>query len=286
VSDGKRERELLLVGTLVVGRDPACEISEDGDSLLSRRHAEFVVGPDGVVVRDLGSRNGTFVNGVRIAEGPVRAGDMVHIGHLRLRYVEDDSPAAAAVASVAASAEDDEVTRIVSAARPAPRPEPPPPPRGVPPPHDDSPTLLTAPAPAASHPTAPRSPSSDEERTLLVPSARHAGIPAAAVPEPPPVATAPAVASASSARTTPGGLSAFVSLQIGAVAAIIFVAVALSFTMGRSELFGEAVGGAALFKWLVPPLAVAFVATFVASRAINRRMARMLTADKEEGPEV
>ena len=41
VSDGRRDRELLLVGRIVVGRDPTCDIG-DGNSLLSRRHAEFV----------------------------------------------------------------------------------------------------------------------------------------------------------------------------------------------------------------------------------------------------
>ena len=41
VNDGKRQRELLLVGTMVVGRDPSCDISE-ADPLLSRRHVEFV----------------------------------------------------------------------------------------------------------------------------------------------------------------------------------------------------------------------------------------------------
>ena len=46
VNDGRSERELLLDGTIVVGRDPSCHIN-DLDPLLSRRHAEFVAGPDG-----------------------------------------------------------------------------------------------------------------------------------------------------------------------------------------------------------------------------------------------
>ena len=36
VSDGRTERELLLVGTIVVGRDPSCQLN-DLDPLLSRR---------------------------------------------------------------------------------------------------------------------------------------------------------------------------------------------------------------------------------------------------------
>ncbi len=64
VRDQRGERERLLVGTMTVGRDTRCDIS-DADPLLSRRHAEFVCRPDSLVVRDLNSRNGISVNGVR-----------------------------------------------------------------------------------------------------------------------------------------------------------------------------------------------------------------------------
>lgn len=86
LSDGVRERELQLAGRIVVGRDPSCEVSHD-DSLLSRRHAEFVADGDVVSVRDLGSRNGVFVNGARIAEHILEPGDVVQIGPLRGRCV-------------------------------------------------------------------------------------------------------------------------------------------------------------------------------------------------------
>ena len=85
--DGKRERELLLVERLVVGRDPACDISVD-DGLLSRRHAEFVAAASAVTVRDLGSRNGIFVNGTRRAEQTLEA-----------RRRRADRPAARAVSA-------------------------------------------------------------------------------------------------------------------------------------------------------------------------------------------
>jgi len=91
VNDGRRERELLLVGKIVVGRDPNCDVSE-ADSLLSRRHAEFSVDGNIVVVRDLGSRNGIYVNGARLAEGRLQSGDLIGIGNLKLRYVEDSTP--------------------------------------------------------------------------------------------------------------------------------------------------------------------------------------------------
>ena len=41
ISGGSRPRELVLVDTLIVGRDPACDITETNDPLLSRRHAAF-----------------------------------------------------------------------------------------------------------------------------------------------------------------------------------------------------------------------------------------------------
>ena len=88
VNDGRRERELLLVGTMVVGRDPTCDIS-DADPLLSRRHVEFVASSKEVTVRDLGSRNGILVNGVKIAQSVLRTGDVVQVGHLQVRLVED-----------------------------------------------------------------------------------------------------------------------------------------------------------------------------------------------------
>lgn len=91
VTDGRRERELLLVTKIVVGRDPTCDLSE-ADPLLSRRHAEFAIAGDDIVVRDLGSRNGIYVNGARIAEGTLQSGDVVRIGRLQMRYIEDSAP--------------------------------------------------------------------------------------------------------------------------------------------------------------------------------------------------
>ena len=93
LNDGRAERELVLKGTIVVGRDPSCHIN-DLDPLLSRRHAEFVAGPDGAIVRDLGSRNGILVNGNKVPHQVLKPGDIVQLGHLELRYIEDASPRA------------------------------------------------------------------------------------------------------------------------------------------------------------------------------------------------
>ena len=79
---------MVLIDMLIVGRDPACDVSHE-DDLLSRRHAAFVATGESVTVRDLGSRNGIFVNGLRTAERPLYPGDVVQIGPLRILYAHD-----------------------------------------------------------------------------------------------------------------------------------------------------------------------------------------------------
>ncbi|KXP14964.1 ABC transporter [Tsukamurella pseudospumae] len=68
-------------GQMTIGRTPDNDIAL-GDMLVSRRHARLLTGPQGLVIEDLGSANGTQVNGRRIA-GPtaLREGDLVTIGN-------------------------------------------------------------------------------------------------------------------------------------------------------------------------------------------------------------
>lgn len=91
VTDDRGTRELLLVGSVSVGRDPACEISVD-DPLLSRRHAEFRVSRDGVVLTDLDSRNGLRVNGVSTQCAVLRDGDEIRVAGLRIRFADAAPP--------------------------------------------------------------------------------------------------------------------------------------------------------------------------------------------------
>ncbi len=67
------------------GRHPNSEIFLD-DITVSRRHAEVVRRPDGFVVRDAGSLNGTYLNRERIDEAPLSNGDEVQIGKYRLVF--------------------------------------------------------------------------------------------------------------------------------------------------------------------------------------------------------
>jgi len=82
--------EPLVVGGPVttVGRDPSCDRVVDFPT-VSGRHARFVRGDGGLTVEDLGSANGTFVNGRRVERtSPVFAGDLIGLGSHRLRLVD------------------------------------------------------------------------------------------------------------------------------------------------------------------------------------------------------
>lgn len=70
-----------VTGPVDVGRDPQCALLLPNDDLVSRRHARVEPHGDHVVVQDLGSRNGTFVNGTMVrTQTPVRPGDRITIG--------------------------------------------------------------------------------------------------------------------------------------------------------------------------------------------------------------
>jgi pSer/pThr/pTyr-binding forkhead associated (FHA) protein len=75
---------LLGEGEVVIGRSPYCSLVLDHET-LSRLHASFRLVEDGVELSDLGSSNGTFVNGVRLA-APALVGpdDEIRLGALRV----------------------------------------------------------------------------------------------------------------------------------------------------------------------------------------------------------
>ena len=76
----------LGVGKVTVGRLPECTISID-DSNISRNHAEVRAGASGFVVTDLGSTNGTMVNGVKITgDQALRDGDIISFGSTHVRF--------------------------------------------------------------------------------------------------------------------------------------------------------------------------------------------------------
>jgi pSer/pThr/pTyr-binding forkhead associated (FHA) protein len=78
---------VCIVGArLTIGRDPKADICIDATS-VSRRHARIsATGPDAFELRDLGSKNGTTVNGARVDSHALRSGDVVCIGPAELEF--------------------------------------------------------------------------------------------------------------------------------------------------------------------------------------------------------
>jgi pSer/pThr/pTyr-binding forkhead associated (FHA) protein len=75
-----------LKGTMVVGRVPGVDIQIEDDS-VSRRHAEVVVQGRDVVLRDLGSANGTNVNGAPLTEElALASGDIIQFGVVEMTF--------------------------------------------------------------------------------------------------------------------------------------------------------------------------------------------------------
>ncbi len=95
ILDGDRAGEVLPVpdGALRIGRKPANDLVL-ADEKTSGVHAEIVMEGDRHVLRDLGSTNGTFLDGKRVTEIVLSVGDVVTIGRLRVRFGDDSEPAA------------------------------------------------------------------------------------------------------------------------------------------------------------------------------------------------
>ncbi|MEO6878697.1 MAG: adenylate/guanylate cyclase domain-containing protein, partial [Gemmatimonadaceae bacterium] len=98
-SDNTHTFELRRGLALVVGRAPTSDIPVI-DPTISRRHAQLEITENGVIVRDLGSSNGTFLNGARVDWAPVAAGDLLTFGkvafHLQEAAVVPPVPGASA----------------------------------------------------------------------------------------------------------------------------------------------------------------------------------------------
>jgi DNA-binding NtrC family response regulator len=75
---------------VLVGNGPGCDV-RIGDPSVSRRHAAFEPTRGRLRISDLGSTNGTFVNGVSILDALIEAGDEVRLGGTSLR-VERGAP--------------------------------------------------------------------------------------------------------------------------------------------------------------------------------------------------
>lgn len=82
----------LPPGKTLIGREPKCDIQIEHPK-VSREHLECIVEGDTLTIRDLGSRNGTFLNDEKVGEARLRQGDHLRLG-TSVHLVFDESPAA------------------------------------------------------------------------------------------------------------------------------------------------------------------------------------------------
>jgi len=72
-------------GTLLIGRDPECHLRLASTD-VSRKHCLLTLGPAGITVKDLGSRNGTFVDDFLISPtGILKPGSVLRVGNMEFK---------------------------------------------------------------------------------------------------------------------------------------------------------------------------------------------------------
>lgn len=76
----------LTDGVFVVGREAGLDLSLEGESTVSRRHAVITVQGGKTSIEDQGSTNGTFVNGQKVSASEIKSGDIVQFGAVRFRF--------------------------------------------------------------------------------------------------------------------------------------------------------------------------------------------------------
>ncbi len=80
----------LTGATTIIGRDKTADIVVK-DSLVSRQHAAIVYTDTGFVVKDLGSTNGTILNGKTVGQSPIANRDKVSIGDTTIQFILEDA---------------------------------------------------------------------------------------------------------------------------------------------------------------------------------------------------
>jgi predicted component of type VI protein secretion system len=141
---GRKPRRVPVNAPIEVGR--GCKGVLIADDAASRRHLTLTPGPEGLFVTDLGSSNGTYVNGAQLTGRPrlIKPGDVVRVGETELSIAARSHEPSPDPETVSAMVVDAPAPRPRAAARPrpapapqvspAPPPPPPPPPVPAPPP--------------------------------------------------------------------------------------------------------------------------------------------------------
>ena len=93
----------LKVDKTTIGRleDNAFQISEQS---VSSHHCEVLLKGSDVIVKDLDSTNGTYINGEKISEKVLKPGQILRLGNVEARLEADGAPASAAAAPTGAMA--------------------------------------------------------------------------------------------------------------------------------------------------------------------------------------
>jgi pSer/pThr/pTyr-binding forkhead associated (FHA) protein/NADPH-dependent 2,4-dienoyl-CoA reductase/sulfur reductase-like enzyme len=159
--EGGGKRYELLSNEIAIGRDPSADVSI-ADPAVSGTHAQITEHGGVLYVRDLGSRNGTFVNRELVSvPHALRDGDVIHVGNTDLTFrsgtVGASQPEPTAPVEPAARAEPPAAPADVPAAAEPPPPGPP-----------DTAPAAPEPPPAPPEPATPRAVSSPKEFRLVV----------------------------------------------------------------------------------------------------------------------
>jgi hypothetical protein len=78
----------LKPGSNSLGRSEENDVALNHDS-ISSSHCEIIVSGDGALLKDLGSTNGTFVEGELVEQAPLRDGQVFQAGHVEMRFLAD-----------------------------------------------------------------------------------------------------------------------------------------------------------------------------------------------------
>lgn len=148
-SDGSSKEFVVPGEGVTIGRDAACRMRIPVPS-VSRKHCELKIDDGEVVIADLGSSNGTFVNGKRVKQTELAPGDLLSVGPVVFVIRIDGHPRqidakdSYAAGAVVEASDDSDVDM----------PSPTPPTRHAPP---------TGPAAAANKPTGPAKPAPSDD---------------------------------------------------------------------------------------------------------------------------
>jgi pSer/pThr/pTyr-binding forkhead associated (FHA) protein len=86
VSGATFGKTFAVTDNAVIGRQPDCDIPVPAEE-ISRHHARLKVTPDGVHVEDMGSANGTYINGKRVEKGVLKPGEELRLDTVRFLLV-------------------------------------------------------------------------------------------------------------------------------------------------------------------------------------------------------